>query len=209
MRDRETNSIWAHINGTSVSGPMVGQRLEMVPLPQMTWKEWQAVHPATTILDSDTPYQRHYRKVQIGQPSANESIHGDDRLESHELVVGVEAQGKFVGFPIQTVADLGGVVNTMIGDVPVLVIFDINSQTGIAYDRSFDQQILHFEKFRNKPMYLIDKETSSKWNIDGVAVDGAMVGTELKFLPSFVSEWYGWSAYHPSTEIYRESADIE
>ena len=39
-------------------------------------------------------------------------------------------------------------------------------------------------------------------NASGKAVDGPLKGASLTYVFSFISEWYGWSAYHPETAIY-------
>ena len=49
---------------------------------------------------------------------------------------------------------------------------------------------------------LRETETGSTWDTGGHAVDGPLTGASLKFVPSFISEWYGWSGYHPETGLY-------
>ena len=122
-------------------------------------------------------------------------------------MVGVEANGAFVGFPIEAMGRESGVVNTEVGGVPVVVVYDAGSQTGIAFERTVGGQTL---EFANTPAIrgfrLRDAETGSTWDIGGRAVDGPMVGASLSFVPSFISEWYGWSGYHPETELYAGSS---
>jgi hypothetical protein len=38
--------------------------------------------------------------------------------------------------------------------------------------------------------------------MQGRALTGPYSGAVLPFATSFVSEWYGWSAYFPETTIY-------
>ena len=206
MRDRQTGTVWAHLDGNASQGPLVGERLAFVPLPQMAWADWLAEHPGTLVLDPDTPYADRYRSVRIGQPNRGDALWGDDRLAANTLVVGVEANGAFVGFPIDAIGREGGVVNTEVGGVPVVVVYDAGSQTGIAFERTVGGQTL---EFANTPAIrgfrLHDAETASTWDIGGHAVDGPLVGASLNFVPSFISEWYGWSGYHPETGLYEGS----
>ena len=37
MVDRQTGSIWTHLKGKAIEGPMTGASLTMFPMPQMTW----------------------------------------------------------------------------------------------------------------------------------------------------------------------------
>ena len=40
MKDRETGTILTHLDGKAIAGPLEGQRLNMIPLPQTTWGEF-------------------------------------------------------------------------------------------------------------------------------------------------------------------------
>jgi len=52
------------------------------------------------------------------------------------------------------------------------------------------------------PDWLRDRGTNSLWDLSGKAVEGPLAGTSLTYVSSFISEWYGWSAYHPEATIY-------
>ncbi len=49
---------------------------------------------------------------------------------------------------------------------------------------------------------MIDKQTGSRWNMDGVAIDGDMKGRSLTRLPVEVGFWFTWSTFHPDTELF-------
>ncbi len=203
MSDRQTGSVWAHLDGYASQGPLAGERLTFLPLPQMTWSEWLALHPGTLVLDPDTQFAERYRPVRIGQPNPSEALYGDDRLPANALVVGVESGGEFVGFPIELVGGSGGVVNATVGGRPLVVIYNPDSQTGIAYDRTVAGQPVTFEAGSADGLFLLrDIDTKTSWRLDGSGVDGPLANHPLVYVPSFISEWYGWSAYHPDTDLY-------
>jgi hypothetical protein len=52
---------------------------------------------------------------------------------------------------------------------------------------------------------LVDKETGTKWNFDGEAVEGRMNGKSLMRLPLDEGFWFSWVAFHPDTEVYTEN----
>ncbi len=208
MRDRPTGTIWAHLDGTAMQGPLAGERLRFIPLPQMTWGEWRSAHPDTLVLDPDTPFRQRYEApVRIGMASRTESIYGDDRLPSNALVVGVEAIGEFAGFPLDVLDAEDGVVNVELGGQPILVLYDASSLTGIAYSRTVDGETMTFVPAQplQGPLRVRDEQTGSLWDINGKAISGPLTGAALTFVPSLISEWYGWSAYHPETTIYEGS----
>ena len=36
MTDRQTGSLWTHLDGKAIRGPLEGERLTILPVPQMT-----------------------------------------------------------------------------------------------------------------------------------------------------------------------------
>ena len=55
MVDRETGSVWTHLEGRSIKGKLQGARMDMIPALHMTWGEWKAAHPHTKVLSPETP----------------------------------------------------------------------------------------------------------------------------------------------------------
>ena len=204
MRDRQTGSIWTHLDGKANSGPASGQRLDIIPAPQMTWTQWQEQHPDTVVLSDDTPYKDRYRPARIGVFNRSYDLFGDDRLPSNTLVVAVEVNDTFKGYPIDTLSDAGGVANDVLAGVPVMVFYDAVSQAGLAFARVVDGEVLEFYNASTTGLELRDRGTDSLWNLGGEAVSGPMAGKSLVYVSSFISEWYGWSAYHPETAIWEE-----
>lgn len=203
MKDRETGTIWTHLDGKAIAGPLEGQRLTMIPLPQTTWGEWKTAYDDTLILSSETPFSdRYVRPVQIGVFNPREANYGDDRLPSNILVVGVEIDGVFKGYPLFDLALAGGVVNDAVGGMPIVVVYDQIARTGLAYLRQHDGQILEFYNASDDGYEIRDRETGSLWDIHGRKKAGSGEEVRLEFVPSFITEWYGWSAYHPESQLY-------
>jgi hypothetical protein len=203
MVDRETGTLWTHLDGKAIQGPLNGKRLDFIAVPHMTWADWQASHPDTTVLSPDTPFQDRYRPVQIGVFSRQEELFGDGRLAANALVVGVEVDGLFKGYSVEALAEAGGVVNDTLASQPIVVFYDASARTGLAFSRTVDGQLLELYNAAPQGFELRDRQTGSLWNIEGRAISGPLAGTALEFVPSFISEWYGWSAYHPESELFQ------
>ncbi len=205
MIDRETGSVWTHLDGKAISGDLQGSRMMMLPLVHITWEEWKTSHPDTIVLSPDTPFQDRYGPVRIGVFNQREATFGDGRLAANALVVGVEVQGQFKGYPLEELRDVGGVVNDTLAGQPIVVIYDELAQVGLAYSRAMGDKILEFETSGTNGLDLRDRETQSLWDRQGRATSGTLAGTSLEFVPSFISEWYGWSGYNPETALYRQN----
>ncbi len=94
-------------------------------------------------------------------------------------------------------------MNDSIAGRPVVVLYDSDAQTGVAYLREIDGQTLEFYNVGKDRYEVRDRQTDSLWDVHGRTVEGAYGEARLEFVPSFISEWYGWSAYHPETHLYR------
>ena len=202
MINRETGSVWTHLDGKAIQGGLEGERMTFIPLIHITWGEWKAAHPRTMVLSPDTPFQDRYGPVRIGVFNQREADFGDDRQAANALVVGVEVGGQFKGYPLEELQKAGGVVNDMLAGQPLVVIYDDNARVGLAYSRVTGDLALEFYNSGVQGFELRDRQTESVWDQQGRALSGAMAGTSLEFVPSFISEWYGWSGYHPETTLF-------
>ena len=46
MYDRETSTLWSHLTGEAVHGPLEGEKLTMLTsVPKVRWKDWKSQHP--------------------------------------------------------------------------------------------------------------------------------------------------------------------
>ncbi|HIO63203.1 MAG TPA: DUF3179 domain-containing protein, partial [Dehalococcoidia bacterium] len=82
--------------------------------------------------------------------------------------------------------------------------YEINGEklavTGALGDGAFNVYGVNGENFAIR-----DKQTESTWDAQGNAVSGPLEGNVLKFVPSFISEWYGWSGYHLETQLFAQA----
>jgi len=181
--------------------------MEIIPLQHMSWTKWLELHPDTLVLSPDTSYTFAYQTVQIGSPGVPSSfvdsfVNMDERLSENTLVAGVNVGDDFRAYPLPTMTDVGGVVNDLLGGKPIVVVFDYESAFVLAYSREIGGRTIEFEADLSDGFHLVDTETGDRWSIDGQALEGDLEGQSLDFVVSYITEWYGWSAYHPSTDIY-------
>jgi len=94
-------------------------------------------------------------------------------------------------------------VNDLLGEEPLVVFYNDESQMGLTYSRRLNGKVLEFFNGPSEGFDLRDRGTGSIWNAQGEAVSGPLDGSTLSFVPSFLSEWYGWPAYHPDTGIFQ------
>ncbi len=204
MYDRQTESYWSQLIGEAVAGEMVGTKLEFLPSWMMPWSEWMALHPDTLALDKNgrrggrDSYASYYNSGQAGV-IGEQNV--DERLLTKEFVLGVEVGETAVAYPFRVLND-EPIVNDTVNDTDLLVFFDPDSATSAVYNRSVDGQTLTFESGADA-FTLTDNETDSTWDmLTGTAVDGPLAGTTLDRIKSTQVFWFGWTDFHPDTQLY-------
>jgi hypothetical protein len=202
MYDRQTNSLWSQLLGESVEGDLQGTKLEFFPFYMTTWEDWKATHPETVAIrkgyyGARDPYDSYYNSRQPGVIGESER---DDRLYIKEFVIGVEVNGESTAFPYGVLND-EPVVNVNIGGEPVLVTFNTETGTGVAFTRQLGDQVLTFTP--SGDLQMTDAETGSTWDaLQGEAVDGPLMGETLTRIKSTSSFWFGWKDWFPNTAVY-------
>ena len=202
MADRQTNSVWSHLDGVAIEGPLTGTEMSFIPLIHTTWEEWLDLHPDTSVLSYDTDFQAQYRDVTIGMPNgrfAQDLLTVDDRLQSEALVLGIMVEDAFVAYPVSVLEQTSGVINDEVAGIPIVVFYDAQANAAIAFSRQVDGQEAQFEIATGDSFLARDNVSGTLWDFSGRSVAG---DASLNFVTSYLSEWYGWSAYHPATTIY-------
>ena len=98
LYDLQTESLWSQIRSEAVTGPMRGQRLKMLPLAHTTWRAWQAEHPDTLVMSTDTGFQRDYGRNPYPGYARSRELYFPVAAESRAfrpkaLVMGLEIDG--------------------------------------------------------------------------------------------------------------------
>ncbi len=205
MFDRQTGSLWSHLTGDAIAGPLQGEHLELIPARQTTWKLWRKEWPGSLMLKVDPseargdPYSGYYQDGSSGVLGRKHPA--DNRLPDKEKVIGVRLDGRVKAYAFSALAR-DRVVNDEVGGVPIVLVFDSNSESGAVYRRDPGGKLLDFQP-GDSPLGMRDIETGSSWNgLGGEATGGSLSGTTLEDVPITYSFWFGWSDFYPGTEVY-------
>jgi Protein of unknown function (DUF3179) len=140
----------------------------------------------------------------------------DDRLPPKERVVAIFAGDETVVVPFSRLAR-DPVVETEAGGRPVVMFykrgvvspFDEPTITGsrdvgtaAAFDGRVDGRRLNFER---RDGGFVDRETGSRWDIAGRAVDGELAGERLEAVRHDLQFWFALAAFVPGARIEANS----
>ena len=218
MYDRATDSLWNSLLGEPVIGPLAdsGIKLEFFPVTLTTWGEWLEEQPDTTVLSLNTgsysprSYQPEDDEASLyfdyrATPETMFPIWDrDDRLDTKAEVLGFSTGDVHKAYPIQTL-QAERVVNDVVGDTEIVILASGGSSGTRVYRRN--EQIFELtlgDSVTGIPKILSDS-TGTRWEVtDDYLVSTADPSEKLPRLPSFVSFWFGWFAFHPDTLVYGE-----
>jgi hypothetical protein len=206
MYDRETDTLWTHVDGRAVRGKLSGQVLEIVPSIHATWKEWKTLYPQSVILKKQgefrTPYHQYNRDNRMGILGRRLR---DERVRGKERIVGVRSADGATAF-VEKDVRAAKLVEAQVGSLPVVLVAPGKDLPVVAFERRVAGRVLSFRLADDSPTVILDRETGSRWSLsNGEALAGSLKGTKLVRAPAYPAFWFGWQSYFPSTEVWKAS----
>ena len=206
MYDHQTGSLWSHLTGQALAGPMKGEQLQLIASAQASWGTWRRAHRNTLLMTfgpyrPSDPYNGYDRGPRLGVDHDQADLVIDPRLKPKDKVVGLRLDGHVKAYSLSTLAR-DRVVNDVIGYVPVVLVFDGGTESGAVMQRDPSGRTL---TFRPGPgaLELVDQETGSTWDgLLGTATSGPMHGTTLEGIPITYAFWFAWSQFYPETDLF-------
>ncbi|MDX1379229.1 MAG: DUF3179 domain-containing protein [Anaerolineales bacterium] len=209
MYDHQTNTFWSQLLGQAIRGAQRRTFLEARPSVLMSWSEWQADHPHTTILsasrmslDADSiidPYAGYYLS---GSPGMMGPEFTDERLPPKSLVLGLLSGNQAHAYSLESIRS-AGLLNEDLDGRQILLVYDETVRSVFVYETEVDGRHLTFE-FDPSSGALRDLETASHWDPGtGEAVSGLYQGRRLSRLVSPLVYWYAWVDIHPETKLFQ------
>ncbi len=179
MMDVETESLWSHILGEAMEGELKGARLKSIPADMLTWERWKQLHPKTTVLDMDATRFSVYTSAFYAR-------------KPESFVFGAIIQGEpyHASWPFLIKNQL---LQIDTPELPALVVAEPKSTVARIFDRRLDGKTLDFKLTENG---IRDAGTNSKWDTQGVAVEGELKGKKLEPMVGLMSFTRAWKAFH-------------
>lgn len=204
MYDRETGTLWTHVDGRALKGALLGQTLQPLAAMHATWQEWKTLYPESLVLkkhgERESAYEDYNRDpFRIG-------IFGrrvkDLPVPAKERILGIRYGDSATAFVLKDVRQTG-IVQTEVGGVPILLASLSPRTPVVAFERRVGGRVLTFERTSSATEFE-DMETHSRWRIaDGVASDGPLKGERLARVTAYPAFWFGWQGFFPRSAIWK------
>lgn len=207
MFDRQTESLWHHLTGRPVSGPMREKNVALKRRPMIIarWDAWKARHPDTRVLALDTGYARNYApgfvyhdyfaSPDLLYPARTEARDKGVGLAPKTHIFGLHTVGRAKAWPLEAFRG-GRLINDRLGDRTIVLIGDASGRTVRAYDR----RDLRFEPTADPAKLASAGEI---WTLTEAALVGPD-GRRLPRLPGRITYWFAWDNHLGfSSDVYR------
>jgi hypothetical protein len=202
-------TLYSALTGLAFEGPRKGQRLRRIASVTTEWGYWLMLHPESTAYDlfDGKRYAAAPLPGGISEDARASMGAVDPRLQPEALVVGVEAGGKTMAFPIDLSLERA-VLRGEVGGERVAVLWYGPTRSGVAFSEKLEERTLTLRADSVSPETapFVDEETGTRWTIAGRAVDGPLRGKELVWAPGILCRWYAWAAEYPDTAVHGKAA---
>lgn len=208
MYDRETGTLWSHVDGRALQGPLLGSTLEAVPSVHATWRQWKTLYPESVVLEKTgvyrrsayDDYNRDRSRLGIFGRRLNRSA-----LPPKERILGLRFNGASVAFVVEEVRR-AVLVAADVGGVPVVLVAADPDLPVAVFERRVRERVLTFTRAASPEPLLEDTETRSRWRIaDGQAIDGPLEGQRLSRAIARPAFWFGWYGFFPDSAVWPAS----
>ena len=109
MYDHQTESLWSHLVGAAITGPLKGEKLKPLRSMFTRWSTWKTFYPDSRVLNNGRssiftlrdPYESYYRSADTGIIPTRLA---DKRIYPKEYVLGLVLNGKAKAFPFSALS---------------------------------------------------------------------------------------------------------
>lgn len=185
MRDLETGSLWSHILGRAMRGPLLGKVLTILPAELTTWADWSGRHPQTSVLNlTRTADDYHTLDSQLGARGA--------------LGYGIRVAGETKAYSRQYLAQ-HPLLHDVVGGQPVLLVSDVHAVRTVGFFRGRDEGVLEFESDED-PRFMRERGAGFRWRaLDGARADGS--GAPLERVVGYITYLRAWERFFPDSVL--------
>jgi hypothetical protein len=198
--DEETGSLWHHVTGRAMNGPMAGAEMQTFNALQMTAGAALKAYPDLRVAISDRPIRRgNQRSVdrdrELSERFRETMADEDTRRPTMEIGIGIwdETEGSHRYYAVEAIRESG---NALIDDLEA------------------GRVLIHLDPLTGTPLAQYTSASSAEWDGDTLRLDtGSVIRDGLLYTPGgerqevrrplqLFTRWYGWALMFPDTEIW-------
>lgn len=203
FEDKTTKSWWQQATGVAIAGPLKGATLKELPSAQLPLGVWLREHPNTLVMQPDMSFEKKYEWLadyDDGNTQGYLVKRDFSSWKSKSWIVGIRNEHSSKAYDWNELVKKK-IIQDSIAYLPVLLTLENDANAFHAYDRRIDGLVLRFQMGTDNDS-LIDDNTKSIWNMDGLCIDGTLKGKKLVAVQAYNQFWHSWQTFHSNTQRY-------
>ena len=204
FEDATTKSWWQQATGVAIAGPLKGTSLKELPSRQLTLEAWLRQYPDSYIMQPDTSFNKDYKDLaDYDKGTIKSNLEKRDSLswKPKSWVIGVIHNYSAKAYDWNDLVKKE-IIQDSIAGLPIVIALEKDTASFHVYDRRVNGSTLSFQKGNNNDL-LIDQNTNSTGNMEGVCIDGTLKGERLTSVQSYQEFWHSWRTFHPNTTLFK------
>jgi hypothetical protein len=204
-------TLYSCLTGAAFAGPNKGARLKPVPTLVSDWGFWLDRYPGAVAYHMFDKYQPVELPDQINEDSRkSRRRQTDSRMPADALVLGVSEGQQARAYPLDALAK-AEILHEKVDGEPWVILWYGPTRTAAAYrsvasppkkEAGSPRTVTLTRDAKVEGAPFLDKETSSRWDIAGRAIEGQLKGWTLEWLDGTQVRWFAWSGEYPRTSVY-------
>ena len=201
FEDATTKSWWRQSTGVCIAGPLKGYQLKEITSEQLSLHVWFRQHPNSLVLQPDEKFKENYEKMDAYDKGLSKSdLTKRDSLSWKEKSWILGIQNNLIARTYDwNLLQKDRIIQDSLPNLPILLLLENDTASFHSFNRSINKTSLVFEK---KGDTIIDLNTNSFWNYDGVCLEGKLKGYSLKKIDCYQEFLHSWEFFHPKSERY-------
>lgn len=201
FEDQSTKSWWRQSNGECIAGPLKGYKLKEIKSEQLVLSAWARRHPDTKILQPDPVFKEQYDHMDTYDKGASKgNLTKRDRTSwsFKSWVIGIEDGLYSKAYDWNQLVEQR-MIQDSLSTNPIIILLENDTASFHTYSRIINNEVLSFKKTDDS---IIDNNTGSLWNYDGICIDGQLKGKVLTKVASYQEFLHSWEFFHPKSTRY-------
>ena len=203
FEDETTKTWWQQATGKAIAGPHKGSALKEIPSRQLTIESWMRQFPNSEIMAPDPLYDERYFKLEDYDRGTMQSSFAkrDYRpWQPKSWVVGVRNGFSSTAYDWNLLVK-NKVIQDSLQALPILLTIESDTTSFHVYDRRINGSVLQFNT-STVDNHLTDLNTNSKWNMDGLCIDGPLKGQQLTRVQGYNEFWHSWETFQANAKKF-------
>jgi len=205
MRHKD-GTLFSTLSGVAFDGPRKGERLKPIATLTTNWGYWNKAYPGSVAYRMFEKYQPIEVPDKDNPDSKSTRGPADARLPAAADVLGVTVGATHKAYPLESLPKEGGIIRDQLAGQQVIILWQPSTRTAAAYAPRLDEpdsnQTIRLEFDASEPLApFVDRETGSRFGVEGRAASGELKGKTLAWIDSVQCRWFAWSAEYPDTTI--------